>query len=398
MGPLRLVLRSLARHRARSSLTIGGVALAVALMISLLGFNAGYEKALGRNIERIGYHVLVTAKGCPYEAATVLLKGGTGLTYIRSAIADQLAADPRVKLVSRQLIRPFFDLDAGSSSYYLGVEDAFKITQLDFREGGWFSAPGAAEAILGYEAAELEQRHVGDEILVPDEALPEDQRVLKVVGVLQRVGNQTDGTVHVPLGWMQRTFKLEDKLTGIGVVLTDRALPAVAQYEADLNADPSLGEAQVIGLKAARSAIVGLLEDARALTAAVLIVALFVAAIGVMNTVLMSVLERTPQIGVMKALGAADGDVFRIVLLETLIVCAAGGVLGLGLAAAGTDLLALALRRVLPFAPTGELVSIEASTLGVAAAVVAAMGLLGGLLPAIKAARIEPIQAIRQGE
>ena len=398
MDFLLLGLKSLARHKVRTALTAGGIALAVALMVSLQGFNAGYEKALNQNVEKIGYHVLVTAKGCPYEAATVMLKGGTGLRYIRQEIADRLVRDPRVKTVSRQLIRPFFDLDEGSSSFYLGVEDAFKVTNLRFREGGWFSSPEAAEAILGYEAAELEQRHVGDEVLVPDPELPFEKRVLKVVGVLERVGNQTDGTVHVPLAWLQKTFSLEGKLTGVGVVMKEEAIIEVDRYETDLNADPELGEAQVIGLKAARNAIIGLLENARALTTSVSLIAIIVAIIGIINTVLMSVFERTAQIGVMKAIGASDRDVFRIVLTETLVITLAGGLVGAGAAVVGSGIVASMVRGMLPFAPTGDLVSITPSILAWAAAGVFIVGLLAGLIPAIKAARQDPIKAMRAGE
>ncbi len=398
MAFLWLGLRGLLRYKLRTALTAGGVGLSVALLVSLQGFNTGYARALDKNVDRIGYHVLVTAKGCPYEAATVMLKGGTGLRYIREEVADLLAADDRVESVSRQLIRPFYDVEAGTSSFYMGVEDAFQVTDLSFREGGWFSGSSQREAIVGYEAAELEQRHVGDELLVPDESLPFEERVLTVVGVLDRVGNQTDGTVFVPLEWMQDNFELEGKLTGVGVVLTDDALLRVDDYEADLNADPSLGEAQVIGLKAARSAIIGLLENARTLTTAVSLVAVFVAFIGILNTVLMSVVERTPQIGVMKAVGASQLHIVRVVLGETLLVCLLGGVVGVLLALLGSDLVGLAVRGILPFAPAGELVIIEPSVMLAVGVGVVFTGLLAGLLPALRAARLDPIRAIRRGE
>ena len=398
MAFLRLGLKSLLRHKARTALTVTGVAIAVALLVSLQGFNAGYENALNENVQRIGYHVLVTAKGCPYEAATLMLKGGTGLRYIRQEIADRLASDPRVKSVSRQLIQPYFDVEAGTQSFYMGVEDGFLVTQPKFREGGWFSAPNAAEAVIGYEAAELEQRHVGDEILVPDESLPFEKRVLKVVGILERVGNQTDGTVFIPLERLQELSGRPGLLTGVGVVLTDEAVLQVDKYENDLNADPALGEAQVIGLKAARNAIIGLLQNARSLILAVSLIALIVAVIGIMNTMMMSVFERTPQIGVMKALGASGGDVFRIVLGETVLISVAAGLIGGLLALVGSGLVALAVRQLLPFAPTGELVAISPKILLQAGAGVILIGLLAGILPAAKASRMDPIEAIRTGE
>lgn len=385
-------------HRPRTLLTIGGVGIAVALLLSLQGFNRGYEESLNRNVDQLGYHVLVTAKGCPYEAATVMLKGGTGLRYIRSELADRLAVDQRVKTVSRQLIRPLFDTEAGTASFYMGVEDAFKVTNPVFREGGWFSGPQAAEAIMGFEAAELDQRHVGDEILVPDPSLPDERRILRVAGILDRVGNQTDGTVFVPLSWMQETFELDDRLTGVGVVLTEEALLEVDRYEDDLNGDPDMGEAQVIGLKAARNAIVGLLENARAMTLAVSLVALIVAMIGILNTVLMSVFERTPQIGTMKAIGASDRDVFRIILWETFLVTASGGVLGAVLAWTGGGLVSSLVRGLLPFAPTGNLVRIAFLDAGVTLLGVIVIGMAAGLYPALKAARMQPIEAIRKGD
>ena len=132
MAFLGLGFKSLLRHKARTALTVSGVAIAVALLVSLQGFNAGYEKALNENVKKIGYHVLVTAKGCPYEAATLMLKGGTGLRYIREEIADRLATDKRVKTVSRQLIQPYFNVEGGTQSFYMGVEDAFRLDN-DYR-------------------------------------------------------------------------------------------------------------------------------------------------------------------------------------------------------------------------------------------------------------------------
>ena len=73
-----IALKTITRKKLRSMLTIGGVAIAVAVLVSLMGFDQGYQQALKTDIDKMGYQVLVTAKGCPYEAATLMLKGGKG--------------------------------------------------------------------------------------------------------------------------------------------------------------------------------------------------------------------------------------------------------------------------------------------------------------------------------
>src|SRR4030066_277405 len=91
--------KNLLRKKTRSGLTIIGIALAAWLLVSLLGFNKGYESSLNRDIDNLGFQMIVTAKGCPYEAATLMLKGGTGLRYMKSDIADSIAKQPEVDAV-----------------------------------------------------------------------------------------------------------------------------------------------------------------------------------------------------------------------------------------------------------------------------------------------------------
>jgi len=81
--------KNLLRKKTRSGLTIIGIALAAWVLVSLLGFNKGYESSLNRDIDNLGFQMIVTAKGCPYEAATLMLKGGTGLRYMPQSITDR---------------------------------------------------------------------------------------------------------------------------------------------------------------------------------------------------------------------------------------------------------------------------------------------------------------------
>ena len=88
--------RNLTRRPVRTTLTAGGVALAVAVAVSLGGFNLGYRNAISGSIEQLGFQVMVMAKGCPYEAATLMLKGGTGLIYLPEDAHEQIRTDPDI--------------------------------------------------------------------------------------------------------------------------------------------------------------------------------------------------------------------------------------------------------------------------------------------------------------
>lgn len=92
--------KNLKRKKIRTTLTVGGVAVAVAVLVSLFGFDAGYQKGLNSDIDRLGYHLLVTAKGCPYEAATLMLQGGGGLRYMEDTVYNRIVKDPRIDKIT----------------------------------------------------------------------------------------------------------------------------------------------------------------------------------------------------------------------------------------------------------------------------------------------------------
>ena len=94
--------KNLTRRLVRTMLTAGGVGLAVAVAVSLGGFNLGYRQAIAGSIEQLGFQVMVMAKGCPYEAATMMLKGGSGLLYLPEEAHEQIRTDPDI---GRQLQR-----------------------------------------------------------------------------------------------------------------------------------------------------------------------------------------------------------------------------------------------------------------------------------------------------
>ena len=95
-GFFALAIKNLLRRLVRTILTTIGVALAVAVAVSLAGFVNGYKTAISRSIDLLGFQLMVMPKGCPYEAATMMLKGGTGLLYLPMSTFDQVSTDKSV--------------------------------------------------------------------------------------------------------------------------------------------------------------------------------------------------------------------------------------------------------------------------------------------------------------
>jgi len=407
--------KNLTRRPVRTMLTAGGVALAVAVAVSLGGFNLGYKNAIAGSIEQLGFQVMVMAKGCPYEAATMMLKGGTGLLYLPEGAHTQIKSDPDIEAITPIFIgiaekqgSSIDDTPAASSFTILaGVDEpsfrvmkpwlAFK-TGPGYDGGRWFAHDSTNEVVMGFEAAEYEQRKVGDVLyasIMPNGKIDPVMHAFKVTGVLERSGSQDDGTVFLPLTTAQNIFGRAGELTIIGIKLREFNGIRMREFEGRWMSIP---EVQVVSLEQVKGALVTLVGTAQTMVAAVAVIAVIVAVIGVINAILMSVYERIGEIGIMKAVGATRGQIFRLIWTETLLICLAGAVSGSLLAIITAGATDAALRHLLNIGVTKALVRITPELLGVAIAGSVILGLLAGVWPARRAAGLHPVDAIRANE
>lgn len=387
----QVAYKNLLRKRIRSLLTLTGIALSSWVLVSLLGFNAGYEAALNKDIDNMGFQMMIMAKGCPYEAATMMLKGGTGLKYMKESICEEIAKEPEVEKITPMLMSAVFDPNKGESggiAGYFGVEPrsfSEMKTFLKFRQGGWFTDEEAYEAVMGYEAAELEQREVGDKILMPEKDVE-----FTVVGILSRTGTQDDGTIFVPLKTLQKIFNKENELTTIGIKIKKGV--DSTRFEEKMYGLPDV---QVVSMAQVKDTIMKLITTAKVMVLSIAIIAVLIAMVGVINTILTSVWERFQEIGILKTVGAMPLDIFTLIWIETLLLCSAGGILGIALALVLSRVTDVAIRTVLPYAPSGGLVHIDLKLILMTLAAIICIGLIGGIYPAWKAGRIRPLEAIR---
>lgn len=378
-----LSLKDLRRRPVRTGLTIAGVALASATLFSLLSFNVGYRQSLRKEMADSGIHMFASTEGCAMEAASLALHGGEIPKFLPEERAPAIRAVPGVRAAASMLI---FSLpgEGSRTDLFYGVDDEYRKLKPHWKlDGDWFR--DERSIVLGAEVARVEKRSVGDKVY-----FPEVDAEFTVSGVLERTGSEDDGFFFIPLKTAQRIFRKEGKLTGVGINLAD--VETIDTVKGELERIPDI---YVVTAQQMIDQILKLIRSSKYLMFAVLGIAGAITTLGVMNTVLMSVMEKIREFGYMRCVGAAPGHVFRLVLTETAVLCVLGGVVGTILGAAGSSLADELLRAALPYAPSGRMVVLDPRLALATVGATLALGIIAGVYPSWKASAASPMEAVR---
>ena len=391
-----IALKNILRRPIRSILTVAGVAVAVAMLFNLLEFQRGYEEGLRGELADLGAHIMIVPRGCPYEAATIVLHGGKWPRYMEEEYYDLVREVDGIE-ASTAIIMDAIIRDGGRENLiYIGIDEDYPTLRQswEYQAGGWFSDPDTV--ILGSSTARIMGLGAGDTITIEEEPrVPATD--LTVAGVLERTNTQDDGLIFLPQQTLQQIFGLEDKLVVIMVRVED--VMQTDEIAAALRAQSEAADAgmNVFPLSEMLGTLTSLMSSTRVFVLAIVAVAFVIGGVGVLTTILMAVYERTREIGMMKAMGAGRRDVFRLVWLETLFTTLAGGFIGIGLAVlSGRGVVAL-LRAVLPHTPANFAIGVSGETLAICIGVSVVLGVIAGTWPAWRAASISPMTAIRGG-
>ena len=403
---IQVAAEALASHGLRSALTTLGVVIGVAAVVTMASVGEGARERVAAQIRSLGAHVLLIRPGAQ-EQGGVLASAGTrqSLTELDAgAVAAEvpgvLSAAPGVNgsVQAVRANRNWATLAVGATPEYL-------------RARGWRTAAGrllsedderaaASVAVLGQTvAARLfgEASAVGEQVRVGK--LP-----VTVVGVLQRkgqspFGSDQDDVVFLPittarlrvLGMAGRVNPRAVDFIFVQVASGSAMADAIAEIRSLLRVRHRLvptaaDDFTVQDLAALVSAETEAADAFKWLLAVVAAVSLVVGGIGIMNTMLVSVAERTREIGVRLSVGASPRDIHRQFLVEALTLCAVGGVLG--------TLLGVGLAYAVEVL-TGWPVIVRGDTIALAVCASAVVGLVFGVYPARRAARLEPVDALR---
>ena len=389
MNWFSLTLKNARRRQLRTMVTLLGVAVAIAALSCLLAFERGYERGMRGELDRLGAHILVVPKGCPYDAASIALHGASWPCYLKSAYLQRVQSAAGVETAAPLLMNALYDT-SGEQATYLGADSSLLRVKRSWHIQGTFPAE-AGGCLIGSNVAKRHGLRVGQSFALP--GLLEARG--KVSGILAETQGADDTFIYMPLADAQKLFKRPGQLTHILVRLSDpNAMESVVN---DLRGCDAGMDMNVVPMAHLFRTIQGLMNSTRLLLGCIAAIALLIAGAGVSNTILMSVTERTREIGVMRAVGASRGNVFFLTWLETVLLCVLGGVTGLLLASAASSGVEQWLRERLPFAPSGALVHFEPLVLLGCLLAALVLGTLAGLLPAWRAACLSPIEAMRSG-
>lgn len=397
---LKMAAKTLTANKLRSSLTMLGMIIGNASVIAMIGIGQGAQRLASEQFESLGPNVLFISPGSNQARQRTNSIPRTLIWEDAQAIAEQL---PAVGGVSAQKNASFPVVygSRNSTSLIVGATPEFlTVRSFDVARGRFISEIDLKRnqrvVTLG---ADLANRFFGDKNPIGEEIRIRNVS-FKIVGVLQAkgsfLGSNQDDAAYVPLTTMSstltgRTSPYGLDLTFISVSAKDEASIPAAEFqitnllrrrhkivaEDDFTVQTQKDILQIVGT---------ITSGLTAMLAAIAGVSLLVGGIGIMNIMLVSVTERTSEIGLRKAIGASGEDILMQFMIEAVILSAAGGLIGTGIGIGGVVLVAA-------FTPLQAIVAPGAILLAVG--VSGSIGLAFGVIPARQAAKLDPIVALR---
>ena len=402
---LRTALGAIASHRLRSALTMLGILIGIAAVILTVGLGLGSQKQVSAQISSLGSNLLIVSPGSTSSSSGV--RGGFGSATTLTA-TDATALASKVAAPDIGAVAPVktssLSVTAGSTNWttsVVGTTDQWAAVRSRTLSSGRFLTPDditnqTSSAVIGSETAtELfgSQDVVGQTISI-------NSVNFDIVGVLASAGTNSttnlDDQVLIPLPTAANRVIGGTNKNSVNTIYLQAATAdqlSAAYQEAEsllLNlheiTNTSSADFTITSQQQLLTTVTSVSKTLTVLLTGIAALSLLVGGIGVMNIMLVSVTERTREIGLRKALGAPPAAIRRQFLVEATVLGLAGGLLGAALGIVGA--------KVLPHWLSTPLV-VSPLAVGGSIGIAIAIGIVFGVYPATRAARLAPIDALR---
>ncbi len=400
---LRIAMRGLRANRLRSALTMLGIIIGVAAVILLVALGNGLKTSVNAQLEPLANLITIvpTVGNVPGGAAPKDLIDADVAALQEPALADQIDA-----VIPATTGRALIETDSWRfrANVVGSTESWIEVNNQDMAAGSFFdeaqARSGAKVVVLGPSVATY--LFGDDPAAALNQTVRMNRQTFRVIGVMQSVGEPGDSVAVMPLDTARRyIFGGGDKINQIVVQAAQAsAVPAVQDEvirilsERHRIKDSANRDFEVQSLRSRLDSFNQILRILTLFTAAVAAISLLVGAIGVLNIMLVSVTERTREIGIRKAIGATRRAVLEQFLIESIVLAGLGGLIGV---VVGVGLSALGARLAPSFGPTFESFApaVTIPSIVVSFGISLAIGLIAGGYPANRAARLRPIEALR---
>ncbi len=394
---MRVAFAAIGANKMRSLLTMLGIVIGVAAVITMVALGTGAQRAVQAQIDALGTNVLTVRAGQAWFRGA---RGGSAKLTVDEALAVAADADAIVAVAPEMSSN--LQIEYGRSNANVRITgttpEFFEVNNYTMAVGRFFDAQendgrrrvavvgGDVPELLGIEPLAL----VGQKISIAN-------NTFEVVGVLEPKGGSgwfnQDEQIFVPVYTAQFRLMGTDRIGSFNATVLDGATTtlAMAQIEAIMRREHRLrvGEENDFWVMD-RAELMGTRQETTRtftyLLAGIALVSLLVGGIGIMNIMLVSVTERTKEIGIRMALGATRGAVLTQFLLEALTLCLVGGLIGIALGIGASQLLS---------SLANWNTSVSGAAVAMAVVFSLSIGLFFGIWPARRAASLDPIEALR---